>query len=908
MQKFYCQLIAAQIAVLALFVLPLSAQNYTVNSNGDTHAANAASSALDAGGLITLRSAMEASTARAGTHTITIPGSIGTTINLTLGQMTAGNAATGNNITVNGPGKALLTINQTTQNRIFSTGTGAVTFVLTNLTLNYAGPAATGTLSGGGGAIIAGGAGANTTLTNVAITNYQVQIGNGGAISASSSLNNHSLTITNCTFTNNKCGGAGGAVSYNGVGVVNITNSTFTGNQTGPLGANTGGDGGAISTSGGGNGGTYSVTNCTFINNQVLAATAHGGAIINTNGALSVSFCRFTGNTAPVGTNGNTIAQAGGNTVNTVNSNNNWWGKNAPVANDNVVLAAGGTITCTKWLQLKLASAASSLCPSATSVITASFLSNSAAEAVTTGNISALIGLPISFVNPVLGTLSGAQASIQANGTATVTYTAGATAGAGSANGVVDNLVNTDPVAKATVTVLALPSITLNPSASTACLGLPTSFTATASNQTSLVWQESVNAGFTSPVTLTNTGIYSGTTTTTLSISNNSGVNGRYYRMIASNNNGCGSATSNGALLTATTPTLSSNNSTTQAVNTSNNLYYAPSCGIISKVVASGASPVTGNVTTQVWVEAAVPKVGSQPFVQRHYQITPATAAATATGTVTLYFSQAEFDNFNADPGSTLNLPTGPADAVGISNLRVGKYSGSSSNSTGLPASYSSTAIVIDPVDANIVWNATLSRWEVTVDVTGFSGFVVHTSIFVLPIKLTSFNARINNNTALIKWDIAAAEDGANFDLQRSINGNSFTTIATIQGDNIKTQFAYNDALPATGKFYYRLQMTDKNGKISYSNILFLQSGSNQPEITLYPNPVYKGAKIQLSLQNIVAKATEIISNSGQVIYSNKNTMTGSSGITLPAGIASGVYFIKIFTDDNVLVKKIVIR
>ncbi len=904
MQKFYYQLIAAQIAVLALFVLPLSAQDYTVNSNGDTHAANAASSPLDAGGLITLRSAMEASTARVGTHTITIPGSVGNAINLTLGQMIAGNAAAGNNITVNGPGKALLTINQTTISRVFSTGANAVTFGLSNLTLNYAGPA--GSITGAGGAIGAGGVGAGTTITNVGISNFQIATGNGGAISVSSSGSTHNLTITNCTFTNNKCGGSGGAVNYNGVGVFNISNCSFTGNQTGPLNTNIGGDGGAISTSGGGNGGTYSITNCTFISNQVLNTTAHGGAINNTNGALTVNFCRFVGNTAPVGTNGNSISQLGGAAGNNTNSNNNWWGQNSPTANDNAQI--GGFIICTKWLQLKLSSTSSSICSSLTSVITASFLSNSAAEAISAGNLSALVGVPIGFVSPVLGTLSGAQTTIQASGTATVTYTAGATAGAGSANAVVDNLVNTDPVAKATVTVLALPAITLNPSAGTACLGLPTSFTATASNQTGLAWQESANAGFTSPVTLTNTGIYSGTTTTTLSISNNSGVNGRYYRMVASNSNGCTSATSTGALLAATTPTLSSNNSITQSVSANNNLYYAPSCGIISKVVPSGASPVTGNVTSQVWVEAAVPKVGSQPFVQRHYQITPATAAATASGTVTLYFSQAEFDNFNADPGSTLNLPTGPADAVGISNLRVGKYSGSSSNSTGLPASYSSGAIVTDPADANIVWNATLSRWEVTVDVTGFSGFVVQTSIFVLPIKLTSFNARLNNNTAVIKWDIAAAEDGANFDLQRSLNGTSFTTIATIQGDNIKTQFAYNDALPATGKFYYRLQMTDKNGKITYSNILFLQSGSNKPEITLYPNPVYKGERIQLSLQNIVARATEITSNSGQVIYSSKNSITGSTGITLPASIASGVYFIKIFTDDNVIVQKIVIR
>lgn len=905
MQKIYLKIIVATFA-MAVSILPLAAQNYTVNSNGDTHAANAASSALDAGGMITLRSAMEASTQIAGSHIITIPQAVGT-INLTLGQITTGNAALGNNITVNGPGKALLTINQTTQARIFFTGLGAVTFSLNGVTLNYTGPVATGILSGGGGAILAGGVGAITSLNDVAITNFQIQVGNGGALSVSTNAI-HSLTVTNCTFTNNKCGGGGGAITYSGLGTASITNSTFTNNQTGPLGANTGGAGGAISTSGTGNGGTYTISNCSFVTNKVLAATAQGGAIINTNGALTVNFNRFTGNTAPDGTNGNTIAQTGGSTINTINSNNNWWGQNAPTANDNVVLAAGGTITTTKWLQLKLTPAASSVCSNSTTLVTASFLSNSASEAVTTGNISTLIGLPISFVSPVLGTLSGAQATIQASGTATVSYTGGAAAGAGSVNGVVDNLTNSDATAKAAITITASPAITLNPSAGTSCLGLPVSFTATPSNQTSVVWQESANAGFATPTTLTNTGIYSGATSNTLTISDNTTVNGKYYRLVASNSNGCGPANSTGALVTATNPTLASNNTITQAVGVNNNLYYAPSCGIIAKVVASGATPVSGNVTSQVWVEGTVPNVSGQPYVQRHYQVTPATGAATATGTVTLYFSQAEFNNFNADPGSTLDLPTGPADAVGIANLRVAKYTGTSSNGTGLPGTYSPGTIVIDPVDANIVWNATNSRWEVTISVTGFSGFIVQTSTVVLPVKLVSFNARLNNNNTLLQWVIAQAEDGIRYDLQRSPNGTGFTTVHILQGDAGTTSFTYTDPLPSAGKFYYRLQVTDRTGKITYSNILFVKTGNSGQEITIYPNPVKKGQSIQLNLQNARASGAEMTNNSGQVVYSSTALLTGSTSIELPSGLAPGVYVMKIFTTENIVVKKIVIQ
>ena len=54
-------------------------------------------------------------------------------------------------------------------------------------------------------------------------------------------------------------------------------------------------------------------------------------------------------------------------------------------------------------------------------------------------------GEPITFNNPVRGTLSGAQASIQSSGTATATLTANAV-GTGSADAIVDGQPVTAPI------------------------------------------------------------------------------------------------------------------------------------------------------------------------------------------------------------------------------------------------------------------------------------------------------------------------------------------------------------------------------------------------------------------------------------------------------------------------------
>jgi hypothetical protein len=172
---------------------------------------------------------------------------------------------------------------------------------------------------------------------------------------------------------------------------------------------------------------------------------------------------------------------------------------------------------------------------------------------------------------------------------------------------------------------------------------------------------------------------------------------------------------------------------------------------------------------------------GGQPYVQRHYQVTP---AAGSTGTVTMYYTQAEFDNFNAHPGSVLNLPTGPGDATGIANMRYSKFNGSTNNGTGLPGSYTGGSQVLNPVDANVIWNATFSRWEVTLDVSGFSGFFLQTFAFVLPVNLTSFAAQKESNDIRLKWQTADETSNDHFEVERSLDGRTFTSIGQRTGNN----------------------------------------------------------------------------------------------------------------------------
>lgn len=332
--------------------------------------------------------------------------------------------------------------------------------------------------------------------------------------------------------------------------------------------------------------------------------------------------------------------------------------------------------------------------------------------------------------------------------------------------------------------------------------------------------------------------------------------------------------------------------SKTQDVAVGAGYYTDGSCNFISRLQATGGSPVSGNVTAKVWIESSVPSVSGRPFVARHYEITPAANSTTATGTITLYFLQSEFTAFNAAAGSTLKLPTSSSDATGISHLRIGKYSGTSSNGTGLPASYAAgSSLVIDPADADIVWNATASRWEVSFSVSGFSGFFVQTSPYSLPVTWVSFTAHKQNETVLLQWQTAQETNSSHFIVEQSTDGRNFTSISSVPAagnSNTLHNYSFIHSSPQNGNNFYRLQQVDLDGRIDYSSIATITFNAESNNWTIMENPVRNG---KLAVQFEKATTATICNTLGQVII-KKYVGAGTQTINVQE-LSPGIYFIQ---------------
>jgi hypothetical protein len=254
--------------------------------------------------------------------------------------------------------------------------------------------------------------------------------------------------------------------------------------------------------------------------------------------------------------------------------------------------------------------------------------------------------------------------------------------------------------------------------------------------------------------------------------------------------------------------------------------------GLIVAVTSRGPDPIAGATTTKVWVESTQPA----QYVRRHYEISPEDNAANATGRVTLYFTQEEFDDFNNDPLNTSKLPTKGDDATGISHLVIEKRPGVSSDNSGLPTSYTGTPETIDPADEDIVWIPSLNRWEVTFDVDGFSGFFVKSTLNPLPVTLIRFAVAREAQSNLLSWATASEVNTDQFEVQRSSNAKTFWKIGTVDaGGSGSNTYSFSDKSPYAGTNYYRLKMLDLDGTYSYSKMISLSSDG--PGASVYPNP-----------------------------------------------------------------------
>ena len=367
-------------------------------------------------------------------------------------------------------------------------------------------------------------------------------------------------------------------------------------------------------------------------------------------------------------------------------------------------------------------------------------------------------------------------------------------------------------------------------------------------------------------------------------------------------------------LVTAPSSLVTATTSATFTVNASAPTVTDGNCNELLSMTPSGASPVSGSVTARVTIDPSVQNVGGQAYVTRHYDITPAANASTATATITLYYLQSDFNAYNAVVNNpAISLPTSSTDATGKANLTITQFHGSGST----PGQYSGwtgpgpASVLISPGSSNVVWNSAKNWWEVSFPVTGFSGFFVTGPLaFPLPVVVEHFSGMMQGTGVLLNWQVGVESGLLRYEVQGSTDGVNYSTVGAVaagsgvssggSGSGGASSYQYFVVNPAAGSDFYRLKLVNTDGTFAYSNVVAVDVAAGHGVVVL-SNPFTSSCTVRVTAVSSGTVNLRLMDISGKVLWSSEMVLgVGVNTFVLPstAALAKGVYLLSVVGGD----------
>ncbi len=175
----------------------------------------------------------------------------------------------------------------------------------------------------------------------------------------------------------------------------------------------------------------------------------------------------------------------------------------------------------------------------------------------------------------------------------------------------------------------------------------------------------------------------------------------------------------------------------------------------------------------------------------------------------------------------------------------------------------------------------------------------------LLPLKLLSFSAQKENNNVLLNWQTANEVNVSHINVQRSFNNKDFIDIGKVNV-GVSSYLFLDDKLPNTHDkltLNYRLEIVDKDGSKTYSEIRQLAIDNRQMAINIFPNP----AKDIVNIECVGAKQLLIIDYFGRTVH--QSTVDSRPLTVNTKQLIKGIYVVKaVMNNGEIKTEKLVVE
>lgn len=240
-------------------------------------------------------------------------------------------------------------------------------------------------------------------------------------------------------------------------------------------------------------------------------------------------------------------------------------------------------------------------------------------------------------------------------------------------------------------------------------------------------------------------------------------------------------------------------------------------------------------------------------ILNRNWYITP-TMQPTSTVYVRFYSLTSENTDLHTELGNDGESP-GTLSNFNADSIKFTKISGIENLD---PLVTGGTRTIHDPVVVDYSTNGK----SFTIGISSFSSFVPHfnpgSPSTPLPVELVDFYAEIEDEEVVLYWSTASELNNDFFVLERSVDGQIFQPIGTVEGagtTNEPQSYSLTDTNPVNGLSYYRLKQVDYDGTTAFSQLVQVDyyEGLEGVDVLLYPNPAndFVNISVDATIENL---------------------------------------------------------
>ncbi len=196
------------------------------------------------------------------------------------------------------------------------------------------------------------------------------------------------------------------------------------------------------------------------------------------------------------------------------------------------------------------------------------------------------------------------------------------------------------------------------------------------------------------------------------------------------------------------------------------------------------------------------------------------------------------------------------------------------------------------------------------INAQGTSGYSnVVSTLPLVPVELTSFNAMLVNGVVQLDWVTASETNNRGFEVQKKISG-EWLTIGFVEGAGTSTDnknYRYTDEITfsGSGTFAYRLRQVDYDGSASFSNeveVVLLNSATDFELLQNFPNPFNPATKIRFTgavQGKILVTITDVLGRQVAELVNGDYAAGIHEVIWDASAVSSGIYFVNLFAQAN---------